>query len=151
MVATSTTFGSGYSFVPDPTAPMASGDQELDPVTGDYIRTADGQWSEVVDSRTTVRLMIALEHGASPFDPGDGTTIAAKALAGDPVTPEDVLSETLRVGEALRAAGLLSDFEAQIRDTDGRVLRDQAGRLLVRTSYRDLASGSSVDLIHRTG
>lgn len=151
MVATSTTFGSGYSFVPDPTAPMASGDQQLDPVSSDYVRTSDGQWAEVVDSRTTVQLMIAIEHGASPFDPADGTTLAAKAAAGDPVTPEDILAETLRVGETLRAAGLLSDFDAQVRDSDGQLLRDQAGRLLARTSYRDLASGSAVDLIHRTG
>lgn len=151
MVATSSTFGSGYSFVPDPSAPMSSGDQQIDPISGDYIRTTTGQWSEVVDSRTTMLLMIAIEHGGSPFDPADGTTLAAKMRDGDPVTPEDVRAETLRVGETLRAAGLIADFRVDVRDSDGNILRDQAGRLLVRTSFRDLASGSTVDLIHRAG
>jgi hypothetical protein len=151
MVATSSTFGSGYSFVPDPDSPMSSVDQEIDPISGDYVRTSTGEWSEVVDSRTTMLLMIALEHGASPFDPADGTTIAEKMRNGDPVTPEDVREETLRVGEVLRAAGRISDFRVDVHDSDGSILRDQAGRLLVRTSFTDLASGSTVDLIHRTG
>lgn len=151
MAGTSTTIGSGYSFVPDPSFPMSSNDQEIDPVSGDYKRTTDGEWSETVDSRSTVLLMIAIEHGASPFDPSDGTTIAAKAAAGDPITPEDVRAETLRVGEVLRAAGILDDFEVDVRDSQGNILRDQAGRLLVRTSFRDLSSGSTVELVHRTG
>lgn len=151
MAATASTFGSGYSFVPDPGAPMASGDQEINPITGDYIRTATGQWSEVVDSRTTVLLMIAIEHGASPFDPADGTTIGEKMRDGEPVTPEDVRAETLRVMETLQAAGLLTDIQVDVRDPQGNVLRDQGGRLLVRTNYRDLASGSTVDLVTGVG
>lgn len=130
---------------------MASGDREINPITGDYIRTTNGQWSEVVDSRTTVLLMIALEHGASPFDPADGTTIGEKIRDGDPVTPEDVRAETLRVLETLQAAGLISEVEVDVRDNAGNVLRDSGGRLLVRTAYRDLASGSTVELVTGAG
>lgn len=151
MVATSSTFGSGYSFVPDLNEPMASGDQEINPISGDYVRTTTGQWSEVVDSRTTVLLMIALEHGASPFDPADGTTIGELARNGDPITPEDVRAETVRVMETLRDAGLLTDIQVDVRDVQGNVLRDQGGRLLVRTAYRDLASGSTVEFVTRAG
>lgn len=162
----SSSFGSGFSFVPGPgpggtslsslNATPAGGlagqlDQLIDPNTGDYVRNDIGEWAETADSRTTMYLMLELELGGSPFDPGDGTSIKALQRDGDPVTPETIRAETLRAGAVLQAAGILTDLEVSVRDANGELLRDQSGRLLVRTSWRDLASGSPVDLILQSG
>jgi hypothetical protein len=142
-----TTFGSGYSFAPE----TGQLDQVIDPVSGDYVRNDVGEWEEEGDSRTTVLLMISIELGASPFDPDDGTTIAAMLRDGDPVTPEDLRAETLRAVGILQTAGIITDLDVTVRDSFGDVLRDQSGRTLVRTSWRDLASGASADLILQPG
>lgn len=153
-------FGSGYAFIPGPGGSDLTGlgatpasdlsgqlDMLIDPNTGEYLETADGEFAETADSRTTMLLMLELEHAASPFSPGDGTTLAERRRQGDPITPEDVQAETLRAGAVLQAAGLIADLDVRVRDDRGDVLRDQSGRLLVLTSWRDLASGSPVDLI----
>lgn len=152
-------FGSGYSFVPGPGGSSLSSlgatpagdltgqlDQLIDPVTGDYVDTDNGEWAETADSRTAMMLQLEIEHGASPFQPNDGTTIRARRRDGDPITPEEVEAETLRAGAVLQAAGMIADLEVAIRDDRGRILRDQSGRFTVRVSWRDLASGSPVDL-----
>lgn len=155
-------FGSGYSFVPAPGpggTPLSALDatpagdlagrldQLIDPTTGDYVDTDNGEWAETADSRTMMLLQIEIEHGASPFTPGDGTTLKARARDGTPVTPEEIQAETLRAGGVLQSAGIVADLDVQIRDSQGRLLRDQSGRLLVVTSWRDLASGSPLDLV----
>lgn len=149
-------FDSGFSFVPGGATPGDLGqiidagatqtDMLIDPVTLDYVLTADGAWAETADSRTLVMLMLELELGASPFDPQDGTTMAARRRAGDPVTADEIEAEALRVGDILRREGLIADFEATTTDAAGNLLRDTAGRLIVALSWRDLASGSPVDL-----
>lgn len=140
--------GSGYSFV-SAGAPTQLTDRLLDPVTRDYVRTANGEWAETPDSRTLVMIMLELELGASPFDPADGTTISALRRNGDPVTPEEVEADAQRVGDALVRLGVLADFHASTRDAAGNVLRDSAGRMVVALAWRDLASGSPVDLVVR--
>jgi hypothetical protein len=153
-------FGSGFSFVPgpggsslsalDPTPPGSLSsqiDQLIDPVTFDYVRTPDGEWAETADSRSTVLIMIELELGASPFDPGDGTTLAELRRTGAPVTPETIKEETLRVGDILQAAGIISGLVVEVRDQSNKVVRDAAGRTLASCSWHDLASGSPVDLV----
>lgn len=157
-------FGSGFSFLPgpggsslaslNPTAPGSLSsqiDQLIDPNTGDYVRTDNGEWSETADSRTTMLLMLEIEFGASPFDPSDGTTLGALRRNGDPITPEILRSETLRAGGVLQAAGILADLEVSVRDGDGNVIRDQSGRTLVLAAWRDLSSGSPVDLLLQPG
>jgi hypothetical protein len=155
--------GSGFSFSPSPPGPggtplsalgaIPAGelagqlDQLIDPALLDYVRTGDGEWAETADSRTIMMLMLELELGASAFDPQDGTTIKAKLRTGDPVTPEEVRSEVLRAGRLLQLDGVLTDLDVQIRDRDGNALVDQAGRSLVVLTWRDLASGSPVDLV----
>jgi hypothetical protein len=149
-------FDSGFSFVPGGGSPTALGqvvgaapapvDMLIDPVTLDYVRTADGAWAETADSRTLMMLMLELELGASPFDPADGTTIAARRRDGDPVTPDEVEAEALRVGDQLQREGVIADFTATVRDPAGNILRDSSGRLVVALSWRDLASGTPVDL-----
>lgn len=159
-------FGSGFSFVPAPgpggtplsmlDATPAGGlagqlDQLIDPTTGDYVLTDNGEFAETADSRTSMLLMQSIEYGGSPFDSSDGTTIRARMRDGDPVTPEDIRAETLRAGEVLRQSGILSDLEVFVRDQDGSVLRDQSGRLVVRVNWRDLASGSPTDIALQPG
>lgn len=151
----SSPFDSGFSFVPGGSSPAALGqvvgsgaastDMLIDPVTLDYVRTANGEWAETADSRTIVMLMLELELGASPFDPQDGTTIAARRRDGDPVTPEEIEAEALRVGDILQREGIVADFTATITDAAGNLLRSSSGSVVV-LSYRDLASGSPVDL-----
>ncbi|HEX6022563.1 MAG TPA: hypothetical protein VFZ00_11250 [Solirubrobacter sp.] len=145
--------GSEFSFVPGGGDPAALGqtsggstDMLIDPVTLDYVRTSTGEWAETADSRTTMMIMLELELGASPFDPLDGTTIAARRRDGDPVTTDEIEAEALRVGEFLRRAGIIADFSATTTDAAGRPLTDSAGRTVVALSWRDLASGSPVDL-----
>jgi len=140
--------GSGYSFVTAGT-PTPLTDRLLDPVTRDYVRTANGEWAETPDSRTLVMVMLELELGASPFDPADGTTIGALRRNGDPVTPEEVEAEAQRVGDALVRNGVIADFQAATRDAAGNILRDSAGRMVVALAWRDPASGSPVDLVVR--
>ena len=147
-------FGSGFDFAPGVPAALgqvigsapAQTDMLIDPVTLDYVRTPDGAWAETADSRTLMMLELELELGASPFDPQDGTTIAARRRDGDPVTPDEVEAEALRVGDRLQREGVIADFHATVRDPAGDLLRDSSGRLVVALSWRDLASGTPVDL-----
>lgn len=148
--------GSGFSFAPISGSPddlgqvvgigAAQTDMLIDPVTLDYVRTSTGEWAETADSRTAMMIMLELEFGASPFDPQDGTTIAARRRDGDPVSVDEVEAEALRVGEQLQREGLIADFSVTVTDSAGNLLRDAAGRLIVSLSWRDLASGSPVDL-----
>lgn len=151
-------FGSGFDFAPEvrPGTPLAALgatgagnpgqlDQLIDPATLDYVRDG-GEWAETADSRTLMMDMLELELGSSPFDPGDGTTIAARRREGAPVTPEEVEAEVLRVGDILTRSGTIADLEVSVRDANGDVLRDSSGRFVVALSWRDLASGSPVDL-----
>lgn len=148
--------GSGFSFVPGGGDAASAGqvladgsgltDMMLDPVTLDYIRTENGEWAETADSRTLMMIMIELELGTSPFDPNDGTTIASLRANGDPITPDEVEAEALRIGDILQREGIVADFTATVRDAAGELLRDSSGRLVVSLSWRDLASGSPVDL-----
>lgn len=140
---------SGFSFVPG--SALGQLDQLINPVTRDYIRTANGEWTETSDARPTVFVMLEIELGASPFDPDDGTSIKEMLRAGDPVTPEDLEAETVRAITILQGAGVLSDLVVTVRDSAGQVLRDESRRTLIRSSWRDLTSGSPVDLIHQPG
>lgn len=150
--------GSGFSFVPTPggsplsalnqilPSSMSSGvDRMLDPVTLDYIRTDNGEWAETADSRTIVLIALSIRLGRSAFDPSHGTTIADRLENGLGLSPEFLQAETVRVGEQLRQEGIISDLRVIVRDQDGNELRDDAGRLAVKTEYKDLSSGSPVN------
>lgn len=153
----SSPFGSGFTFVPGiggtpiealsiQAASAASDgvDRVLDPVTLDYVRTENGEWAETADNRTTVLIALSIRLGESPYDPDQGTSIARRLMTGQAVTPEFLQAETVRVGEQLARAGVLSDLRVTVRDQDKRPLRDSAGRLAVKTEWRDLSSGSPV-------
>lgn len=127
------------------------GDQLLDPVTLDYVRTADGEWAETGDSRTAMLIQLETELGASPFFPGDGTRIKALLRRGDPVQPETILADALRAGEILVREGLISGLTGQIYDAAGELIRDESGRPIYHLQWHDLASGSLVDLMYTPG
>jgi hypothetical protein len=147
--------GSGLSFLPGgstlgaigATLPNITGglDRFIDPATGDYVRTANGEWAETQDSRTIMLIALSIELGASPYDPNHGTGIAAQRRAGGPLSSDYLQAETVRVGQDLANEGVLSDLLVQATDPTGRQLRDSAGRVAVRTQWRDLASGSPID------
>lgn len=148
-------FGSGFSFAPITRAEAlqqnpggdipGAFDMLLDPVSLDYVRTDNGEWAETADSRATVMIMLELELGASPFDPGDGTRLRALRRVGDPITPEVIQADVLRAGGVLVADGVISDLAVDVRDTAGDALVDESGRGAVQLHWRDLASGSPVD------
>lgn len=155
----SSPFGSGFSFVPSPggtplselhlntPTPVSDGiDRLLDPVTLDYVRTPNGEWAETADNRTTVLIALSVRLGTSPYFPDQGTSISERLSSGQVITPEFIQAETLRVGEQLARAGVLSDLRVTVRDFQNTPLRDQAGRLAVHTEWRDLSSGSPVPL-----
>lgn len=154
-----TSLGSGYSFVPGagglsavvPGAPAgdtaARFDMLINPVTLDYVRTANGQWEEIADSRTKMLLQLELELDASPFTPSDGTRLAALRRAGEPITPGLLLGEARRAATLLARAGVLADLAVEIQDSAGARLVDLAGRPAVVITWRDLSSGLPVDLV----
>lgn len=148
-------FGSGFSFVPSPEgSPLSelqfntpnrasSGiDRLVDPITLDYVRTDNGEWAETADNRTTVLIALSIPIGESPYDPDQGTAIAARVRSGAGISPEFLRAECERVGAQLARAGVLSDLRVTVRDEGGRALRDATGRLAVLLEWRDLSSGS---------
>lgn len=147
--------GSGFSFVPGGRSLTAIGvtpatiigglDRLIDPVTRSYVRTDTGDWAETQDSRTIVFIALSLSLGASPFDPNHGTAIAQQLRAGLGLTPEFLKAETQRVFDELRDEGILADAEIQVRDSNRQPLMDKEGRAKVKTSWRDLASGSPIN------
>lgn len=145
--------GSGFSFVPGGGDAAALGqtfggstDMLIDPVTLDYVRTPTGEWAETADSRTLMMAMLEIEFGTSPFDPNDGTTLAARRRDGDPITQDEIEAETLRVADILVREGLIADVEVTTTDAAGQPLSTVSGRSVVAISWRDLASGHPVDL-----
>lgn len=116
-------------------------DMLIDPVSLDFVDTEDGEFLETADSRTIVMMMIEIRLGESFSDPGDGTRIKALLEAGDPVTAGVVIAETLRAMQLLVDAGIISDVDA----TEGTTVD---GRFELKTRWRDLASGSPVDLAY---
>jgi hypothetical protein len=121
-------------------------DLHINPITGDYIKTANGEWEEIEDGRTAVFIMLELELGASAYDPQDGTRIAAARRSGDPITPELLLAETERAAGLLVRDGAITDLRVAVRDSAGDLLVDQRGGPVVSVSYRDQTTGSPVDL-----
>lgn len=124
-------------------------DQEVDPITRDFIDTDNGEWSETPDSRSIVLCQLELELGKSYSTPGDGTTIAAAFAAGDPITSAFVESEVRRSLGILEAAGVIGSLEVNWRDDNGRQLVDEAGRAVFELSWIDLATGSPVEDVYR--
>ncbi len=116
-------------------------DMLLDPVSLDFVDTEDGEFLETADSRTIVMMMIEIRLGESFSDPGDGTRIKALLESGDPVTADIVIAETLRAMQILVDAGIISDIDAKAGSTVD-------GRFEVQLTWRDLASGSPVDLAY---
>ncbi len=135
-----------YSFAlaNTPTSRSALGgalDMLLDPVTLDYVDSDDGEWKETADSRTLVMIMIEMRLGGSYSAPEDGTEIKAMIERGDPVTPAIVVAECERAMGVLVRDGLIEDVTLAT-DTD------EAGRFVLVLHWRDLASGSPVDLVY---
>lgn len=114
-------------------------DMVIDPITLDYVDTEDGEWLESADSRTLVMIMLEMRFGEDYAAPGDGTRIKALLESGDPVTADLVLAETMRVMNILVDAGVVADVTAK-DDVD------ETGRFTLVLNWRDLASGSPVDL-----
>ncbi len=124
-------------------------DQEIDPVTLDFIDTDDGAWSETADSRSIVLCQLELELGQSYTTPGDGTSIAETMRRGDPLTTAFVESEIRRALGVLEAVGTIGSVRANGRDQHGRQLVDEAGRAVFEIYWIDLATGSPVEDVYR--
>jgi hypothetical protein len=124
-------------------------DMYLDPVTLDYVDTDDGEWLETADSRTLVLIMLELRFGEDWSAPGDGTRIKASLENedGDPTTTAFIVAETQRAMAVLAGDGIVSDVVVVGTDTRGRPLLDESGRQVIKLSWRDLASGSPIDLV----
>lgn len=124
-------------------------DLVLDPVTGDYIDTEDGEWLESADSRMAVIIALETEYGASPFDWTHGTRIKAalRNSKGDPLSMDFVGAETRRALSLLVELGIIGELRVQVTDRAGNYLVDESGRGTVLVYWRDLASGSPVDLV----
>lgn len=124
-------------------------DQEIDPTTLDFIDTPDGEWAETPDSRSIVLCQLELKLGRSYSTPGDGTRIGEQLAAGDPVTGAFVEADVRRALALLTAEGVISEVDVQYLDDRGVQLVDETGRPLFVLAYKDLATGSPVDLVYR--
>lgn len=122
-------------------------DLQINPVTKDYIKTANGQWTESADSTTRMFLQLELELDGSPFTPEDGTRIADFRRVGEPITPAFLLGEARRAATVLARRGTIGDLTVEVRDSAGGALVDQAGRPAVILTWRDLSSGLPFDLV----
>lgn len=123
-------------------------DQYIDPVTLDYVDTADGEFLETADSRTIMMMQLEIRLGSDVTAPRDGTRLKAMLEAGEPVTREVIVAESLSAAQVLVDAGDASDVSATMVDGAGQPLIDEKGRPVVSMSWRDLASGSPVDLVY---
>lgn len=123
-------------------------DQEIDPVSLDFIDTDDGEWRETPDSRSIVLCQIEIELGGSIFTPGDGTRIAERLRDGDPLTTAFVEAELGRALGVLATAGILASVRVNGRDRQGRQLFDESKRPVFELHYIDLATGSPVDEVY---
>lgn len=140
---------SEFSFVPawrSPSGVINGGkDRLIDPETRDYVRTADGKWKDVADSRTAMLIALSVELGASPFDPSHGTVIAQRLRDGTLNSPDLLQAETIRVGSALAEEGIISDLVVAVRDDAGEPLVDEKGRFVVKSAWTDVAAGTSLN------
>jgi hypothetical protein len=124
-------------------------DQEIDPISLDYVDTDDGEWAETADSRSIVMCQLDLELGKSITTPGDGTDIKAKLESGDPLTTSFVEAEIRRALAVLEAAGIIGSVRVNGRDENGDQLVDETGRAAFELQWIDVATGSPVDDIYR--
>jgi hypothetical protein len=124
-------------------------DQEIDPVSLDFIDTDDGAWSETQDSRSIVMCQLDIELGSSYSFPGDGTDIRRRLESGDPLTPSIVIADIRRAMGVLASVGVLTLLDVQGVDADGDQLVDEVNRPIFLLSWIDLATGSPVDAVYR--
>lgn len=116
-------------------------DLVLDPITRDYIDTANGEWLESADSRTMVFAILEMRLGGSSTDPDDGTRIAELLETGEPVTPENVVDEATRALQILINDGAISDLSVSPSF-------DETGRFALVLYWTDRAGGLPVDLVY---
>lgn len=149
--ATPTPTPSGTSSASSRTTLGGLFDQELDPITLDFIDTDDGEWSETPDSRSIVLCQLELELGKSYNTPGDGTRIRAQLEDPDgaPVTTQFVISECRRALAILESLGIIGSVQIVGTDERGRQLTDETGRAMFLLSWLDLATGSPVEDVYR--
>ena len=127
-------------------------DQMVDPITLDFIDTANGEWLETADSRSIVLAMLELRLGKSYSAPGDGTRLAEIFETGEPVTVGLVVADVTRAMKVLERSGVLTNFSIATFEADGvTLLVDQAGRFRPLLRWTDLATGSPVDLAYTPG
>jgi len=157
----SSPFGSGFSFTPPsggssldvlgPTGPnnLSTGmDQLIDPVTRSYVRTSNGEWAETADARTTILIALSIELETSPYDPGHGSAVPERMRSGD-IGADDLIdfvqNDYVRILNDLVDEGIIASPQVQVRDPQtGKPLVSGDGRLLVRITAFDLASGSPI-------
>lgn len=113
----------------------------LDPLTLDYVDTANGEWVETADSRTTVLCQIEMELNGSITDPGDGTRLRALRRAATPLTIAVVIDEVARALQVLIGAGIIADLVID----DGV---DETGRTALLLNWTDRATGLPVDAVY---
>lgn len=139
---------SGPSAPPSQTTTTPAGalfglfDQELDPVTRDYIDVEGDGWAETESSRTAVMLQLEIRYGEWFVDPEAGSRIPEMLESGDPVLPEELVDETRRALQLLVDDGIIADLAVGIGEYD-----DEQSRIEIAISYTDRSSGHAVDLV----
>ena len=114
-------------------------DLDLDPVTRDFVDTADGLWQERDDSRTAVHWQ--LEERADEWwgDDRTGSLIGQLLEREEPATPEELRDECLRSLQLLVDEGIIADLAVVVGDAS-------IGRATIDLSWTDVGSGRRVDL-----
>ena len=117
-------------------------DQEIDPVTRDYVDTTDGAWLETAASRAAVMMQLEIRYNEWHVDPDAGSRIPAMLESGDPVTAQEVVDETRRALQVLVVDGVISDLSVEEGELD-----QDTGRFEVLLTYTDVVTGHAVEAV----
>jgi hypothetical protein len=117
-------------------------DQELDPVTSDYVDTGRRRMvrdGELTDGRRDVARFV------TTCGPPIRTLARAfpRCRGGEPVTPEMVIDDTRRAMQVLVGDGLISDLSVQVGSFDEETGALSKSRSTTRTSLPATSSSSS--------
>lgn len=113
-------------------------DLDLDPITRDFIDTADGLWEEASDSRTAVFWQLEERAGESWHGDPTGSRLAELLEREEPATAEELRDEVLRALQLLVDEAVITDLVVAIGDAS-------VGRAQIDLAYTDVASGRRVD------
>lgn len=118
-------------------------DYKIDPATQDLVKDGKGGYVKIKTAETSVQNQLLARYGECWHDPELGSKLYdLDAFKTDPATL--VAEEARRALERLEAAGRIADIEVVAE-------QPRAGRVNVRTRFRDTSADQVVDTYVKPG